>query len=306
MKVGKNNECRFNGGTPIWIAARTLLAVRVDDFFSQWEMVLERFDPEEIHDLRVASRRLREGLTMFAPCYPPKHLSSIAKQVKEVTILLGEVRNTDEALLFFSTLADELHSESGEALTLLVAAFNKKRKKDEKHLREGLESLDTRALRKTFYKCISTPRLFARQPANVDIDPFTPLSAFARESLASRMAEVLKLLPEARDESDVNAQHRLRIAVKRFRYRLEIFSFLIARGYRNLHETVKAYQDLQGKLHDLDVFAEIGRQSVLSNQVAQQVLGSIGAKRKVLFHDFLGMLEKAPFEVIGDRVGSAL
>lgn len=295
---------QVNGSTPIWIAARALLAVRVDDFFSQWVMVLERFDPEEIHDLRVASRRLREGLTLFAPCYQPKHLSRIAKQVKGVTILLGEVRNTDEAILFFSTLADELPRDCAEPLTLLVTAFNKKREKDEKHLRGGLESLDTKALRKTFYKSISVPRLFATQQA--EVDPFISLSAYARESLASRMTEVLEILPEAADEGNVNAQHRLRIAVKRFRYRMEILSFLIARGYQKLHETVKAYQDLLGKLHDLDVFAEIVRQSALSNQVAQQVLDTIAAKRKNLFHDFLGMLEKAPFEVIGERVGSAL
>ncbi len=295
---------QVNGSTPIWIAARALLAVRVDDFFSQWVAVQERFEPEEIHDLRVASRRLREGLTLFAPCYPPKHLYSIAKQVKAVTILLGEVRNTDEAILFFSTLADELHSECGEPLTLLVAAFDKKRKKDAKHLRRGLESLDTKALRKTFYWSIGAPRLFARQPA--EVDPFISLSAYARKSLASRMTEVLELLPEAVDESNVKAQHRLRIAVKRFRYRMEILSFLIARGYKKLHETVKTYQDLLGKLHDLDLFAEMVRQSALSNQVAQKVLDRIGAKRKNLFQDFLGMLEKAPFEVIGEQVGSAL
>ena len=45
------------GRTPVWIAARVLLHERVDDFFQRREKALKKSAPEEIHDLRVASRR---------------------------------------------------------------------------------------------------------------------------------------------------------------------------------------------------------------------------------------------------------
>ena len=56
------------GKTPLWLAARVLLHERGDDFFRRRDKVLKTFDPEEIHDLRVSSRRLREGLELFLPC----------------------------------------------------------------------------------------------------------------------------------------------------------------------------------------------------------------------------------------------
>ena len=96
------------GTTPLWGAARVLLNGKVDDFFQLKEKVADTFDPEDIHDLRVASRRLREGLALFALCYPPEDIARLTKHVKRVTRYLGEMRNMDEAFLFFSTLVDEL------------------------------------------------------------------------------------------------------------------------------------------------------------------------------------------------------
>ena len=63
---------QMEGTTPLWIAARVLLYERGEDFFRRRDKVLKTFDPGDIHDLRVASRRLREGLALFAPCYPAR------------------------------------------------------------------------------------------------------------------------------------------------------------------------------------------------------------------------------------------
>ena len=71
-----------DGTTPLWIAARLLLRERVDDFFRRLQQVQKTFDPDDIHDLRVASRRLREGLALFAPCYPPRNSTRLVKKVR--------------------------------------------------------------------------------------------------------------------------------------------------------------------------------------------------------------------------------
>src|SRR5512137_642289 len=96
------------GSTHLWVAARVLLYERGDDFFMLWDKVLKTSDAEDIHDLRVSSRRLREGLALFTPCYPSGNIARLVKRIKRVTRLLGDIRNTDEAILFFSALADEV------------------------------------------------------------------------------------------------------------------------------------------------------------------------------------------------------
>src|SRR5512136_2315517 len=97
-----------DGSTQLWVAARVLLCERGDDFFMRWDKVLKTSDPEDIHDLRVSSRRLREGLALFAPCYPPESLKRLVRGLKRVTRLLGDIRNTDEAILFFTELGEGL------------------------------------------------------------------------------------------------------------------------------------------------------------------------------------------------------
>lgn len=294
----------ITGSAPLWVAARTLLAIRVDDFFRRWKKVRETFDPEDIHDLRVSSRRLREGLLLFTPNYPPDAVSRVVKKVRKVTRILGQMRNTDEALIFFRELSEELDSPSRESLAALIALFEEQRNGERKKLKEGLSALDPAAMNSLFTRTVNSPRLFSPLPNG--IDPFMHLSAFARESMEQRLADLLALVPAARDEENIAAQHQLRIAVKRYRYRLEIISFLIASGYEELYGEVKNYQETLGKMHDLDVFAEIVRGHEYLPTVEVGIMNAITGRRGSFYASFTEMLERMPLETIGERVRSAL
>jgi CHAD domain-containing protein len=118
--------------------------------------------------------------------------------------------------------------------------------------------------------------------------------------------DVLALLPEARLPDNASAQHRLRIAIKHYRYRLEILSVLVQAGYQELHAAIKGYQDVLGKMHDLDVFAGICQCATFTPPAAALVPAAISARRAQLFAGFTGMLETQPFEQIGARVREAL
>lgn len=292
------------GTTPLWIAARVLLRERVDDFFRRLERVLETFDPDDIHDLRVASRRLREGLALFAPCYPPRNIGRVVQQVRRVTRLLGEIRNTDEALIFFAALADELDHACRGDLERLLDSFREMRKNELKRLKAGLRQAGSESRADFHRQVVNSPALFT--PPADGTDPFAPLTAFARGALDARLAAVLELVPEARQPGAIEAQHLLRIAVKHFRYRLEILSFLAGARYQELHGALKGYQELLGRMHDLDVFAGIVREAGFPPETEQPVLDAIAAKRERLFAEFSGMLEAAPFERIGAQVRNAL
>jgi CHAD domain-containing protein len=295
---------RVNGTTPLWIAAKTLLSERGEEFFQLRDRVLKTNGPEEIHDLRVASRRLREGLALFAPCYPVKSLKRLIRGFKRVTRLLGDIRNTDEAIIFFMALGEEVGSEYQIEFERVLGSFWKKRKKEMKALQTGLRELASNQLRDLFRRVVNSPSLFS--PPGNDVDLFWPLSQFAGDALATRSDEIFELLPEARENGNVESQHLLRIAIKHYRYRGELLSFLFSEGYEDMHGVLKSYQDILGKMHDLDVFAEIACNSSFLPQTERIILDTIAQKRERLFADFSSMLEVTPLERIAAQLGSAL
>ncbi|MBP1753201.1 MAG: domain containing protein [Geobacteraceae bacterium] len=295
---------QIDGNTPLWIAARVLLLDRGDDFIRCMEKVQATFDAEDIHDLRVSSRRMREGLTLFEPCYPPSGIATTVRKVKCVTRLLGEIRNTDEAIRFFSTLAEELGEPCQGDLETLLSLFRKNRKKGIKGLKRGLSEIDNASLWDIYRRTVNSPALF-KPPAH-GVDLLAPLSGFSRNALDERLADVVKLVPDARRPGAVEAQHRLRIAVKHYRYRVEILSFLVKGNYDALHDSLKRYQEVLGTMHDLDVFAAMPGEEGLPYQVAEVVSASITAKREKLFSEFCAMLETAPLEMIGEKVRASL
>jgi CHAD domain-containing protein len=295
---------QVDGSMQLWVAARVLLYKRGDDFFLRMDKALKTSDPEEIHDLRVASRRLREGLALFAPCYPAGNIARLVKRIKQVTRLLGEIRNTDEAIIFFSTMAAELDVACRGDLEGVTASFRKGREKELKRLNSGLLDIASGRVRDLYRRVVNAPTLFI-EPLN-GIDLFMPLARFARGAFDDRLAAILKLVPVAVREGEAEAQHLLRIAVKHLRYRLEILSFLIGVPYEELHGALKEYQDLLGMMHDLRVFTGIIRNARLPFDIEKIVLDAIAFKGERLFAGFSEMLVSTPFEKIGREIRNAL
>ncbi|MBT0653645.1 CHAD domain-containing protein [Geomobilimonas luticola] len=290
--------------TPLWLAARALLHLRLKEFFHCWQQVLEGGEAEPIHDLRVASRRLREGLALFAPCYPASPLARVIRRVKGVTRLLGEMRNADEALLYFGCLVERLGVPEAASLDTLITGLRKERDQGARHLTLALESLSIRVVRDNFRKTLGTPRLFSL-PSEA-VNPFSSIGSFARQAIEERLSLVLDLVPEARDEAGIAVQHKLRIAIKHFRYRLEILSFPVTRGSQENIDVLKCYQDLLGRMHDRDVFAGLVRKAGFLPSAERIVLESIARERRELHGEFLVLLKDKPLNGIGERVRSAL
>jgi CHAD domain-containing protein len=75
-------------------AARTV-EVRSQEIFSFADGVLDTTDPERVHNMRVATRRLRAALEIFAPCFPKAEHTVLLREVKRLADALGERRDPD-------------------------------------------------------------------------------------------------------------------------------------------------------------------------------------------------------------------
>jgi CHAD domain-containing protein len=115
-------------------AAAKIIAVRTDELSEHARGVLDTGDIERVHDMRVATRRLRAALEVFEPCFPRKPYRQTLREVKRLADGLGERRDRDVAIVVLngfseqmpapdrrgvSSLTDRLRDEQAEANTAL-------------------------------------------------------------------------------------------------------------------------------------------------------------------------------------------
>jgi CHAD domain-containing protein len=80
---------------PYAAAAARVVAVRAQELVDHSAGVLDVDDIERVHDMRVATRRLRAALEVLAPCFPEHEHASALKEVKGLADALGERRDRD-------------------------------------------------------------------------------------------------------------------------------------------------------------------------------------------------------------------
>ncbi len=102
-------------------SAERVVAVRAAEVFEHSDGVLDVDDIEALHDMRVATRRLRAALEVFAPCFPAKRHRKALKRVKALADALGERRDRDVAIEFLTGFADEAPEVDEAAIEALVA-----------------------------------------------------------------------------------------------------------------------------------------------------------------------------------------
>ena len=93
--MAKAGEIRVAPGEPYRRAGGRIVRARADELFAAAENVLDTRDIERVHDMRVASRRLRAVLEIFAPCFPAAEFKSVLRDVKQLADALGARRDPD-------------------------------------------------------------------------------------------------------------------------------------------------------------------------------------------------------------------
>jgi CHAD domain-containing protein len=93
--VAKAADIPVDPFEPYAIAASRVVRVRADELFEHAEGVLDTSDIERVHDMRVASRRLRAVLEIFEPCFPQGDFKTVLRDVKALADALGERRDPD-------------------------------------------------------------------------------------------------------------------------------------------------------------------------------------------------------------------
>ena len=224
-----------------------LLQKRLDQFTSLLHELGEG-DNRALHRTRVASRRLREILPVLQ--LKADVSSRLGRRLKHVTAELGRVRELD----VLQTLVGELR-ESGrydvQALRRVALALAAEQAQAREELDDRLPVSELERLGRKLEK------------VGDDLKGKKPSKGWrwAVEARVTRRSDTLVRALDAAGSIYLQERlHDVRIALKKFRYALEISGE--ASGVRLASEvrTLKKAQDILGRLHDLQVLIDRVRQ----------------------------------------------
>jgi CHAD domain-containing protein len=108
-------------GVPFARAAAQVVEVRAAELFEHAAGVLDVGDIERVHDMRVATRRLRAVLEIFAPCFPKRAHRRVLHDVKALADALGERRDPDVQIDALNAYAQAVPAEDQPGVEVLVS-----------------------------------------------------------------------------------------------------------------------------------------------------------------------------------------
>jgi len=234
----------LGASTPMDDAARALVGARLADLQRHLSKLGTKteFDPEEIHDSRVASRRLRAALMLFGN---GKRGKQADRMIRDLQDALGEVRDLQVQIRAFENLGDR------EVSALERTALRHVREHLGSQLPEKIEALKS-----------EIPRWSKRgMKALGKVDQVAPKGKLGghrlREKLIAELEELeLKVITAEQDPSPA-PMHELRKAVKRYRYSLELLEPAMPTEVGEIFASLVPLQDTLGTLHDTDVQVEL-------------------------------------------------
>ncbi|AKB56451.1 hypothetical protein MSBR2_3406 [Methanosarcina barkeri 227] len=226
---------------------------------SHEEGTIKGEDIEELHDMRVAVRRMRAAAKIFEAYLDSEQLEPHLKGLRRTLGSLGDVRDLDvfreKAEKYLKTLPPEHEHD----LDPLVAVLTEEREKARKNMLDYLDSEKYRTFKRDFSDVLASPETL-----------ILPATNKKHDALPHRVREVLPSILYAR-LADIRAYsewvegpyisverlHRLRIAAKGMRYTLEFFESVLGEDAKNLIKELKTFQDHLGDLHDTVVALDL-------------------------------------------------
>ena len=202
-------------------------------------------DPESVHKMRVATRRLRSTLKTFKASFDPQRAAALSDELKWLAACLGDVR--DGQVLEGKLLAD-------------TTGFPEVSEGIRTHLRAQVDQG-----RAVLTEALDSDRYLAMLDAMDSlVDDPEPDDAGALRQARKALAKADRLLDEALAGGEDTELHEARKAYKRARYAVEIFAPSAGKPGKRLVKGLTELQDVLGAHQD----------SVVAREVLREVAGT--------------------------------
>ena len=132
--MARARDVALDPGETFARAGARAVEARTWELFAHAEGVLDTADVERVHDMRVASRRLRAALEVFRPCFPRKRHRRALKRVKELADALGERRDRDVSIEFLTGFLEAVPAADRGRLEIRLARLREEQEDANEHL----------------------------------------------------------------------------------------------------------------------------------------------------------------------------
>jgi CHAD domain-containing protein len=236
----------------------------LDKLEFQLRRTLKAPDADQVHDLRVATRRFSQALVVFESSF--RGAKSIRRELKTVMGYAGDVRDFDIALKFLSKGAEDVDPAIAEKIA-------RKRGKSETKLTRALQRIVSR---KAFVKW----RAKLASPKEIETGEHPAIAVLhAVERFFDRG-------DRACSSDSPKRLHRLRIATKKLRYTLELEGRPAAQVRK--HGPIEQLQSDLGHIHDFDSVREL----LSKYRGVKELLGPAEKKQRIRIDEFRALWKK--------------
>lgn len=242
------------------------IAKQVTKILKYEKKILTEENPENLHQLRVAMRRLRSVLSIFNFALKIPSIINDAN-ISNINRLLGQQRDLD---IFKINLENKFSKEildiEYKIIQKIILDINKPSSQDSKEIQLVLKTKNYQKFKKSLIKWLKKPKF--KPIAHIKIKSLLPyllfpqISYFSLQSgwlLGTKINEnkeviIEKNLNEKEINSLINKQqktlHTLRKQAKKTRYQLELFIDFYAEEYQKYLHLVVALQEVLGNIQD--------------------------------------------------------
>ncbi|NWF65634.1 MAG: CHAD domain-containing protein [Chloroflexi bacterium] len=232
-------------------AGRKVLSFHFGRMLSHEPGTRQGNDIEALHDMRVATRRMRAAFRVFGSGFRQKTVKPLLVGLRTTARILGQVRDLDVFMDKLQQYQQILPENEQAGLQLLLETWSAKREQARQEMLAYLDSKKYRRFKKEFLKFVTTPGLGVKpisddKPVPYQLRYLVPGLIYDRyEAVHAYETKLEKATPET--------LHQLRITFKQFRYALEFFAEILGEEGERVIEAVKALQDHLGELNDAEV-----------------------------------------------------
>ena len=237
-------------------------------------------DPEHIHRMRVASRRLRAALPLFSSCFSEKDFRHWMRVIKKITAALGDARDTDVQIAFLKKYLKAQASmapgtlepaHAADPITALLSRLQKRRRLLQKQVTSVLDELEEAQVISSLREACVAPEGAVKGRGR---ERYTGILPVAADRIGRRLRGVHRFEPFVHNPDAVFEHHATRIAAKKLRYTLETYAPLYRRELKKPIARIKRLQDLLGDIHDCDVWIEQMTLAIIKQRARRHPLGA--------------------------------
>ena len=228
-------------GETVADAARKAIAFGAESLL--WHQnAAESGDEEPLHQLRVASRRLRASIELFSNVIYAAQLKLYRRDIPWLGAQAGAVRECDVTSALIGARAAKVDPDLKAAIAPMVTALDQRRKSEHAKLYDLLAS-------KRYRNLIAK----LSRPAIKKIGSDRMLGGVAAQLIRPATHSAARLGKKLSDDAPTLVFHKLRVRIKRLRYELEMIASLGGKRHKKTLARLEALQELLGLYHDVTV-----------------------------------------------------